>query len=310
MPPARKILIVKLGHSETLLPHVRRVCSLGDVFRTTALLHVFKDDKVTWLTDEAAVPLLEDNPLIDRILAPDPLTVAQLEAEHFDIVINLEKVPSVCALVGRIEAKTLYGFRFDPESSGAVACEKAHDALAIATNEDIKKLNNRSWVEVLHSIVGEEWHGDSFVLGYRPRSEVQYDLGFNVQVGSLMPEKAWPMENWHRLETLTSGRYTWTYQQHPDDLKDYMDWINTCRLLITNDSLGLYLGIALGKKVLALFGPTSPREQSPHENLRILTADADRDHSCLAPYDPTGRTMDEIEPERIFAAITAWMAEG
>ena len=39
-----------------------------------------------------------------------------------------------------------------------------------------------------------------------------------------------------------------------------MDWLNACRLIVTNDSLGMHLAIALKKKVVALFGPTSCRE--------------------------------------------------
>jgi heptosyltransferase-2 len=39
-----------------------------------------------------------------------------------------------------------------------------------------------------------------------------------------------------------------------------MDWINSGRLIVSNDSLGLHLGIALGKKVIGLFGPTPNKE--------------------------------------------------
>ena len=120
-----KVLIIKLGYSETLIPRVRPTCSLGDVFRTTPVLHLFKNDHVTWLTDEAAIPLLEGNPYIDRILPFDLMSVLQLEGERLDKVINLEKVPGVCALVDRIDAWSHYGFRFDQETGMAEAYEQA-----------------------------------------------------------------------------------------------------------------------------------------------------------------------------------------
>ena len=49
-----KILIVKMGYSETLDSHMSRISSLGDVLRTTVILHLFKNDHVTWLVDEKA----------------------------------------------------------------------------------------------------------------------------------------------------------------------------------------------------------------------------------------------------------------
>jgi len=302
-----KILIIKLGYCETLLSVVRQSCSLGDVFRTTAVLHLFKNDHVTWLTDAAAVPLLEGNPYIARLLTFDTLSVLQLEGERFDKVINLEKVPGICSLVNRINAWSKYGFRFDEETGMAEAYERAHEALYLATVEDSKKLNNKCWAEVLYSVLGATWKGENYILGYKPRTEVQYDLGFNTHVGKLMPHKAWPTEYWKQLERLVKGRFTYCYQQHLNDLTGYMEWINSCRMLITNDSLGLYLGIAMGKKVLGLFGPTMPSEQSPNERLRVvISPTAPRTAAGFGDDAVDDSCMRDLPPQMVFDAITDW----
>jgi heptosyltransferase-2 len=304
-----KILIVKVGYSETLLPVIRQVCSFGDVFRTTVVLHLFRNDHVTWLTDQAALPLLQGNPYITRLLTFDLLSVLQLQAERFDKVINLEKVPGICSLVDKVNAWSKYGFRFDEETGMAEAYERAHEALAVATFEDAKQLNNKCWSEVLYEVLGAKWKGENYILGYKPKSHVAYDLGFNVHVGRMIPQKAWPMEHWKKLEKLVAGRYTFTYQQHLDDLVGYMDWIHSCRTLITGDTLGLYLGAAMGKKVLGLFGPTSATEQSPQENLRIIQSPAAP--GSTAGFDtspaPDDSSMRAISPENVFEAITAWV---
>jgi len=39
-----------------------------------------------------------------------------------------------------------------------------------------------------------------------------------------------------------------------------MDWINSGKTIVTVDTLGMHLGIALKKEVFALFGPTSAYE--------------------------------------------------
>lgn len=306
-----KVLIIKLGYSETLVPEFRRTASLGDVLRTTAVLHLYKNDHVTWLTDEAAIPLLRGNPYIHRILPFDLLSVLQLQSERFDKVINLEKVPGVCALVDRVRAWSHYGFRFDSETGVPQAYERSYEALAIATREDFKKLNDRPWLEVLFEMLGAEWNGEHYILGYRPSSETVHDVGFNHNVGTLMPVKAWPMENWKVLEERLKGKASVSWQQHLDDLEGYMEWIQSCRLLVTNDSLGIFVGLALGKKVLALFGPTSPKEHSPHPLLRCIQSPADLPcmpccQDVCAHNDPC---MKYILPETVEQAALEWLSE-
>jgi heptosyltransferase II len=307
----KRTLIVKLGYSETFVSHVRTTCSLGDVLRTTSILHLFVQDNVTWLTDAAAVPLLAGNPLIDRIVAYTPETARRLESEQFDTIVNLEKVPELCAMVDRMAPTQHYGFRIDNATGNPTASDDAYDALIVATHDEAKRTNNRSWAELLFAMLGATWRGEGYVLGYKPGNAVARDVGFNTHVGSLFPVKAWPAENWTALDGLLADRYSRSYQQCLDNLEGYIDWINSCRLIVTSDSLGLHLGLALGKKVVALFGPTPASDLDPNDNLKVLVAPADRD--CLpccraeCTYDET--CMQFITPESVFAAVEELMRE-
>jgi heptosyltransferase-2 len=101
----QKVLILKLGWSETLDPEISRTSSLGDTLRTTVVLHEFKNHHVTWLVDEKAYQLIDGNPLIHRPLIYDLSSVLQLQQERFDVVINFEKVPGLCALADQIKAR-------------------------------------------------------------------------------------------------------------------------------------------------------------------------------------------------------------
>jgi len=51
-----------------------------------------------------------------------------------------------------------------------------------------------------------------------------------------------------------------SWQQGKNNLFEYMDWIHSCRVIISNDSLGLHMAFAFGKEVVGLFGPTDPKE--------------------------------------------------
>ena len=92
MKKKNKILIIKTGYSETLDQNISFKSSLGDVLRTTVILHLLKDNHVTWLVDKHAFKLLYRNPYIDKILIYDKTTALQLQTEKFDTVINFEKV--------------------------------------------------------------------------------------------------------------------------------------------------------------------------------------------------------------------------
>lgn len=263
MKKKQKVLIIKVGHSETLASDVdtiKSMTSYGDVLRSTVLLHLYNDDHVTWLVDEKAYPILKGNSIIDRILIYNLTSALQLQAEHFDTVINLEKIPGICALADSIKAWRRFGFRFDPQTGEADAYDGSHVVLEICKDIEKKKHRKAYWQEGLFEMVGAEWQGEEYVLGYEPKSDIQYDIGFNYQVGNKWPLKGWPMDCWKQVESLVAGTYSVSWQQGQNDIEDYIEWINSCRVLLTNDSFGMHIAIALQKPTLALFGPTNYSE--------------------------------------------------
>ena len=280
-----KVLIIKLGYSETIDAGISKVTSLGDVLRTTVILHGFRNDQVTWLVDEGAYPLLEGNPLIHRLLPYDLSSVLQLQRERYDTVINLEKVPGICALADSINAWRRYGFRFDEQSGEAQPYDGCEWVFDLCADDKLKQTHTVSWQEALLKIVGASWEGQEYLLGYRPRSEELIDVGFNWAVGSKWPNKGWPREHWDTLREMIAGEYSTSMQQGMDNLNLYMEWINSCRLLVTNDSLGLHIALALKKKVVVLYGPTNPHETWFYGRGEVLYPEVGYDCiPCLKPF--------------------------
>lgn len=257
----KKVLIIKLGYSETLDKEIGTTTSLGDVLRTTVILNYFKGEDVTWLVDEKAYPLLENNPFIKRILIFNLESVLQLQRERFDTVINLEKGPGICAFSDSINAWRRFGFRFDADRGLAQAYDGAEKVLSLCLDLGKKKSNIKFWQDALASMIGRKWtEKEEYILGYKPRSLVKYDIGFNWVSGNKWPNKSWPKHHWRKLEKLLRKNYSLSWQKGLGNLYEYIDWLNSCRLIITNDSLGMHLAIALKKKIITLFGPTSSRE--------------------------------------------------
>jgi len=288
----KKILIIKTGYTETLTnePFKEGDVSLGDVLRTTALLHIYKNDYVTWLTDTQAVPLLHNNPYITNILEWSLTGILQVQNEVFDTVINLEKNQGICALANRIQCRQRYGFAFDPVDGSVTAYDRAAQALYVALDERVKEANQANWLDHLYEMVGRDYQGEQYVIDM-PGKPVDGQLcmvGLNWHAGAKFAEKAWPMASWRELQLLLNTEsITNSLQPPPHTLDKYIQWLNRVSLIVTNDSLGLHLAMALKKRVVGIFGPTPAKEVQGAKNVILIQ----------------GTKMEDTTPERVLEAV-------
>ncbi|MFH1583676.1 MAG: glycosyltransferase family 9 protein [Actinomycetota bacterium] len=296
---------MKTGYSEVLdNGDGSQKVSFGDILRTTPLLHVYPDAHVTWVTDEAAFPLLKGNNYIDRLLHLNFTNAMHLLDESFDTIINLEKNHDICKFSGKLKAWRRYGFRFDERTNKAEAYDRASEILTVSSDSKIKKENKKTVQELLFNMIGKEWKGEEYILGYVPKSREVYDIGFNTIVGKKWPTKLWPSENWDKLEEMLRTKFIVSRQEQQgseilQDLYRYIDWINSCKSIITNDSLGLHIALVLKKKVLCLLGPTADKEiyyynrgksvfpNAPFECRPCFKPECDKyQHSCMESISP------------------------
>ena len=296
----KTVLIIKLGYCETLVKEEGFSPSLGDVFRHSVLLHHYAHHHVTWLTSASAAPLLRNNPFIHELLIYDESTETCLKNRHFDEVLCLEKAETVCRIVNSVTTDRHLGFGW--HKNDVHAHPMAHRALAVANG----KKHHNTIQELLYEMVGTRWQGEDYILGYQPASSEKFDIGLNYKVGSKWPSKAWPILHWQELEDLCRMEgLDVTWQQGCSNLEEYMEWIASCRLIVTCDSLGMHLGLAMKKKVIVLFGPT-PSEQIHMYDRGVIIRD---NRSCIhAPCMQAScpdhmRCMSAIQPTQILDAI-------
>lgn len=301
-----KILIIKLGYSETLDYEVSKTVSLGDVVRTTPILEALKEkypkSNIVFLTDYKAKELVENNRYIDKLLIWDEFIGFLLLREKFDIVINLEKHPGICALTDMIDAWQKFGFRLDKNFEIA-EYEKNVSFIDYINN---KKLKKDYWQKILIEHLGIEWKEQKYSLGYKPKTSEVFDVGLNYQVGSKWPTKAMSKHKWEKLhDSLTKKGFKVDWQRGLNNLQEYMDWINSCKLIVTHDSLGLHLAMALDKKVIGLFGSTDFNEIFPYGSVKFLHAKSEcKKIPCYQPScDYEKFCMDEFDIEELAKEI-------
>ena len=153
-------------------------------------------------------------------------------------------------------------------------------------------------------MVGAKWQGEGCILGYKPKSKVIYDIGFNYDVGKKWPNKAWPKDFWKELERLIGSKYTISWQQGLKDIEEYFEWINSCKVFVTNDSLGLHIANTLNKKIIVLFGPTLASEIYIPNGITILPQTNYNCIPCLSPKCIQSKScMDYIKPKVVYDTI-------
>lgn len=134
------------------------------------------------------------------------------------------------------------------------------------------------------------------------------------------PEKRWPLAHWRTLiESLPHERFVifGTPNDAPiasavaasfdpsrvenlagkTDLPTFVDRLQACRILVTNDTGGMHLANALGVPLIALFGPTNPIRTGP-----VFNSPA----TILQPphCPPTGGgSLHDLAPATVLAAL-------
>jgi len=299
----KSVLIIKHGFSETCDHSVSPVISYGEVFRCTCLLEDFKGWDVTWISSAAAGDLLMDNHLIDNLVfadTPDEIPPGKVKG-GYHTVINLEKQQDWCRFAAALGAELRYGFK--ESSAGGQECYYPDSAEPLASALERSKFC--TFQETLFESVGRRWTGQRYVLGYRPRVNCIYDVGLNHHIGPKWPTKAWPERHWRDLHDQLSDGYSVCWQQSLNSVRQYIDWLASCRLIVTCDSLGLHLAVGLKKKVVGLFGPTPPEQIYTYGCGIKLTAPCER--ACLPCFHAEcvhGRScMEYISVDAVVEAV-------
>jgi heptosyltransferase II len=247
----QKTLILKLG-------------ALGDVLRTTALLHLLPSE-VTWVTSAKAAPLLDQNPLIDRLYLIENLDLSVIR-QHFDLVINLEDEMSAARLATELSATR----RLGPYLAGSVITYDEFSRpwfdLSLSSRfgkekaDQLKRENLETYQDLIFSMLGKTFEGQEYILKAPDGiAAVPGLVGIEPRVGDV-----WPMKQWNRFDALHQelehrSIHCKVFEQR-SRLQQYIEDIQECEVVVSGDTLAMHIALALRKKVVAIFTCTSPQE--------------------------------------------------
>jgi heptosyltransferase I len=89
-------------------------------------------------------------------------------------------------------------------------------------------------------------------------------------------------------------------------LSEMIEWVRLCDLMVTNDTGPMHAAAALGKPIVALFGPTEPRRTGPYGQLENVLRIELPCSPCLSSdctYAKPNECLNAISPATVFERV-------
>lgn len=338
-PVTENLLIIKLG---------ARGDTLRTTPLLRALRRAHPAARLTWVTAPESLPLLAHNPFLDRVHALDARALAALLPQRFDRLYSFDKDPEAIGLATALAAEHKYGFGMTPSGSLTVFNPAAEYALRLGLDDELKFRGNRqTYPQIIFAMAELPYAGEEYVFaltdaersaGRARLRELFPDgkppVGLNTGVGRVFATKAWTAAGHAALarELLARGERVLllggadedernralqaelggavAYAGGGNDVRQFAALIAGCRLVVTGDTLGLHLAVALRVPVVALIGPTSAVELDLYGRGEQVVV-AKECAPCYLPRCPRpDNCMAELAPARVLAAALRQLKNG
>jgi ADP-heptose:LPS heptosyltransferase len=329
----QRLLIIKLDAMGDVLRTTALLPALADTHPGTA---------ITWITRRESRPLLERNPYITEVLEYGPDASLQLQTRTFDRVINLDAGKASAALASMAKASQKDGFLLDERGYVQPTNNAARKWLEMGVFDDLKRRGTRTYQDLMLDIIGASGARHRYVLELneeeraRGRMHLQrlgVDLsgpiiGLNTGAGHRWQLKQWREEGYLELIERLAKRHSAQFvllggpeerERHErlksrsrvplidsgcdNAVRHFAAIVASCNVVVAGDTLAMHLGLALGRRVVILFGPTSSAEIEMYGLGEKVVPQMD----CLVCYKPTcdfvPNCMDLITTDMVEAAV-------
>jgi ADP-heptose:LPS heptosyltransferase len=289
-PIQERVLIVKLDAMGDVLRSTALLPPLAEVHPHAS---------ITWITRKESVALLQRNPYITEVLELGAEALVHLQTRTFDRVINLDASKISAALATAARSSRKDGFVLDERGFVQPTNEPARQWLEAGLFDDIKRQGTATYQDRMAAILelGGRKHQYVFQLaaeeierGRRHLASIGVDLekpvvGLNTGAGGRWPLKQWRAEGYlelvarmARIEDIQFLLLGGPAEQDRNDLlkraaavplfdpgcdntvRHFAALLSYSDVVVTGDTLAMHLSLALGRRTVVLFGPTSASE--------------------------------------------------
>jgi ADP-heptose:LPS heptosyltransferase len=289
-PVQQRILIIKLDAMGDVLRTTALLPGLAERHPGAA---------ITWITRRESRPLLERNPYITEILNYGEDALVQLRVRDFDRVINLDAGKISSALASAARATVKDGFVLDSRGTVQPTNPAARHWLELGVFDDLKRRNSRTYQDLMADIVGQSGCAHRYVLELsdqeRTKGRVHLErlgvdfkrpiIGLNTGAGRRWELKQWREDGYIELIERLACKHASQFvllggpeegERHArlqarasvplidagcnNPVRHFAAVVAACTVVVTGDTLAMHLALALGRRTIVLFGPTSAAE--------------------------------------------------
>ncbi|MCK9425637.1 MAG: glycosyltransferase family 9 protein [Ignavibacteriaceae bacterium] len=284
-PMGKKILIINLDAMGDVLMTTAQLKSIKKKF---------PESSIFWITLKPADQLLMNNPYVDQVFKYDFESLSILQQMEFEYAYNIDKSQRSASLLNSVSAKHKLGFGLNTDGKIIPLNNGAFYNYQLGMDNHLKfKVNQRTGQDYLSETLELDYERNDYVYQFsdeelefqqKYKNEVgleQHDLmiGFNTGCSNLFPNKKMTVEQHIQVieQLLNHKKFKILLFGGPEDTKrneqiaqPFGDKIintpttmglrrgvcfeNLADLIITGDSFGMHIAIALKKYVIAWFG--------------------------------------------------------
>jgi heptosyltransferase-2 len=168
--------------------------------------------------------------------------------------------------------------------------------------DELKRLNQRPYQDFLFGMFGRRFDGQEYVFGVAPHDVREFRIGIETRA-----DLRWQLKRWGRYpelcERLQADGFDLCLFEQRDDVRDFVADVNSCRYVVTGDTLTMHIAIALRKPTIAVFGPTSAPEIYDYGRLTKVVSPIECICCYLRTCDKSPHCMDLITLDALHAAI-------
>ena len=253
-------------------------------------------------------------------------SIQWLRAQNFDLVIDLQCLARSATFAWLARGKFLVGL--DEVREGArgfydlAVPRKTYFThavdwyLSVLPPLGVPVHKNFEWLPKRKEVAAEIYRKWPAAIAFQPLTTSNHPHLIALQPGARWENKRWPVQHFaelvHRLHqhfpeahfVILGGKDDLTLgekilQAAPGktfnlcgqtSLPEMIEWVRHCDLLVTNDTGPMHVAAAIGKPLVALFGPTEPRRTGPYGQLQnVLRLDLPCS-PCMKPACTVART--------------------
>jgi heptosyltransferase-2 len=336
-----RVLIIKLDAMGDVLRSTALLPPLAEVHPHAA---------VTWITRKESVPLLQRNTYVAEVLEYGPEAHIHLQTRKFDRVINLDASKISAAMASAARSGRKDGFVLDERGYVQPTNDAARRWLEAGVFDDIKRQGTSTYQDRMAEILDLSGRAHRYVfelsedevtkarahLESLPGLDLERPIvALNTGAGGRWPLKQWREDGYVELVARLSQRKDLQFvllggpgeRERNERLKraskvhlfdpgcdnsvrHFAALLKHSQVVVTGDTLAMHLSLALGRRTVVVFGPTSAAEI----DLYGLGEKVIPDMTCLSCYktscDFVPNCMDLVSTDMMERAVLRQLDAG